>query len=217
MPSFNTQPPEGGCLATEWLKRREAVSTHSHPKVAAPPRHRPSLVNHVPTHSHPKVAANGHKKSCPPTAFQHTATRRWLPATAYWHRGRTVFQHTATRRWLLRRAYHGIRCAAVSTHSHPKVAAVQRLRGQLMALCFNTQPPEGGCFMLLVCLTAFFSFNTQPPEGGCSGIKYTLAHPQVSTHSHPKVAAAVCDNWITPVIVSTHSHPKVAAQCCKLW
>ena len=146
MPSFNTQPPEGGCLATEWLKRREAVSTHSHPKVAAPPRHRPSLVNHVPTHSHPKVAANGHKKSCPPTAFQHTATRRWL----------------------LRRAYHGIRCAAVSTHSHPKVAAVQRLRGQLMALCFNTQPPEGGCHLPAVPPRFLLRFNTQPPEGGCA-------------------------------------------------
>ena len=34
--------------------------------------------------------------------------------------------------------------------------------------CFNTQPPEGGCFSGSSNRTQFFSFNTQPPEGGCS-------------------------------------------------
>ena len=33
----------------------------------------------------------------------------------------------------------------------------------------------------------------------------------VSTHSHPKVAAIVLPAILSPVIVSTHSHPKVAA------
>ena len=34
----------------------------------------------------------------------------------------------------------------------------------------------------------------------------------VSTHSHPKVAAKIMKNIIEQRLVSTHSHPKVAAQ-----
>ena len=56
-------------------------------------------------------------------------------------------------------------------------------------------------------------FNTQPPEGGCR-LTYLQApfQPQVSTHSHPKVAAtnSLLDNRAN--MVSTHSHPKVAAK-----
>ena len=55
---FNTQPPEGGCQALDdRFARLLAVSTHSHPKVAARKLylHDSSLV--VSTHSHPKVAA----------------------------------------------------------------------------------------------------------------------------------------------------------------
>ena len=55
----------------------------------------------------------------------------------------------------------------VSTHSHPKVAAIYKAHFYLSSECFNTQPPEGGCFM--------------PPN---EPIKLC-----VSTHSHPKVAA----------------------------
>ena len=55
----------------------------------------------------------------------------------------------------------------VSTHSHPKVAALSRAKSPTAPICFNTQPPEGGCrrFMLQSSLSA------------------------VPTHSHPKVAA----------------------------
>ena len=142
---FNTQPPEGGCsqlkqqfidtylfqhtATRRWLRNltaeainRKAVSTHSHPKVAA-------LFGWL-------IRAN-----CP---FQHTATRRWLLAYSTAHRVGFMFQHTATRRWLLRRAKMssvlvgfntqppegGCHQRAgfdpklgVSTHSHPKVAA----------------------------------------------------------------------------------------------
>ena len=77
---FNTQPPEGGCLATRkekfialwfqhtatrrWLQRgigffgmRAVVSTHSHPKVAASTPKKQFIKLMVSTHSHPKVAA----------------------------------------------------------------------------------------------------------------------------------------------------------------
>ncbi len=35
----------------------------------------------------------------------------------------------------------------------------------------------------------FNSFNTQPPEGGCQESKEAVKEDDVSTHSHPKVAA----------------------------
>ena len=79
------------------------------------------------------------------------------------------------------------RVADVSTHSRPKAAALlpsgkvvfmmfqhTAARRRLIlktsitspAYCFNTQPPEGGCFGLTPILAAVGGFNTQPPEGG---------------------------------------------------
>ena len=79
--SFNTQPPEGGChlqlgSMIDWLRFQHtatrrwlrivtatacangSVSTHSHPKVAAPKAQcRVARQMGVSTHSHPKVAA----------------------------------------------------------------------------------------------------------------------------------------------------------------
>ena len=78
--------------------------------------------------------------------FQHTATRRWLPAIESGRFHHDGFQHTATRRWL---------------------QAVQAL-AKVREPSFNTQPPEGGCFEMATSTNDFdFSFNTQPPEGGC--------------------------------------------------
>ena len=58
---------------------------------------------------------------------------------------------------------------AVSTHSHPKVAAFQVFVEWLVRQCFNTQPPEGGCNVNITDLRhAQNCFNTQPPEGGCN-------------------------------------------------
>ena len=53
--------------------------------------------------------------------FQHTAARRRLAATAAPSEAIKGFQHTAARRRL-----------------------AHRLRANLKAVCFNTQPPEGG-------------------------------------------------------------------------
>ena len=123
-----------------------------------------------------------------------------------------LFQHTATRRWLLlvqskAQPINGFNtqppeggCALfssplalsviVSTHSHPKVAAYTHFEQHQERDSFNTQPPEGGCLHLVGCCSSFARFNTQPPEGGCdlcdSG---AYEFSQVSTHSHPKVAA----------------------------
>ena len=58
--------------------------------------------------------------------FQHTATRRWLLDTVdLAFLLQIEFQHTATRRWLQNRTvWHNI-AFLVSTHSHPKVAAIE--------------------------------------------------------------------------------------------
>ena len=78
----------------------------------------------------------------------------------------------------------------VSTHSHPKVAAIATGGQAEMVIGFNTQPPEGGCYVHKSTSNkiAVFQhtatrrwlhkgrvktpiqggrFNTQPPEGGC--------------------------------------------------
>ena len=102
--------------------------------------------------------------------------------------------------------------------------------------CFNTQPPEGGCWLnnddtkaeIIVsthsrpkAAASVFSFNgsihrcfnTQPPEGGCFFPDTAdTAFLEVSTHSRPKAAAG--DHLVEfgdPIIVSTHSRPKAAA------
>ena len=78
----------------------------------------------------------------------------------------------------------------VSTHSHPKVAAV---------LEHSVSHRKRG-------------FNTQPPEGGCRSLQLLRPTIRVSTHSHPKVAASYdAVGMVEDMLVSTHSHPKVAA------
>ena len=44
-----------------------------------------------------------------------------------------------------------------------------------VAVRFNTQPPEGGCFFIFAQIFEFDGFNTQPPEGGCCCSALSLA------------------------------------------
>ena len=71
----------------------------------------------------------------------------------------------------------------VSTHSHPKAAAIGANFVNIFIFSFNTQPPEGGCLPLLM-----DSYG---------------AH-SVSTHSHPKAAAGVIC-WV-PVSMRSFQH-----------
>ena len=121
--SFNTQPPEGGCDMDKGLCVDFAVSTHSHPKVAAPlPQMRLCLSN----------------------LFQHTATRRWLRRCTPASLAAVLFQHTATRRWLLLRAGNIAAVACFNTQP-PEGGCRRGFAGLHRTGCFNTQPPEGGC------------------------------------------------------------------------
>ena len=56
------------------------------------------------------------------------------------------------------------------------------------------------------------SFNTQPPEGGCPQIRGVgMVGQGVSTHSRPKAAAHNLPFFAFFCRVSTHSRPKAAA------
>ena len=101
--------------------------------------------------------------------FQHTAARRRLLANMLSILPPKMFQHTATRRRLR------------NTH-----------RFLLLSLCFNTQPPEGGCKCGWKMTIKRACFNTQPPEGGCFPYDfYLFERTGVSTHSRAKAAATL--------------------------
>mgnify|MGYP007005207773 CR=1 FL=1 len=76
----------------------------------------------------------------------------------------------------------------VSTHSRPKAAGSTIYVCRLRYYCFNTQPPEGGCFR----------------KGFRTIFKF------VSTHSRPKAAEFTGKDPEEMTIVSTHSRPKAA-------
>ena len=78
---------------------------------------------------------------------------------------------------------------------------------------FNTQPPEGGCqpeATLEECIERFQHTATRRWLRATTE-KSIAEQLMVSTHSHPKVAAAEAKLKAFDGIVSTHSHPKVAA------
>ena len=126
----------------------------------------------------------------------------------------------------------------VSTHSHPKVAAclvyllhhyklfqhtATRRWLQLIVsspvpyLRFQHTATRRWLLALKDLTWKFRSFNTQPPEGGCEIKPIARNRCEVSTHSHPKVAATKLAIEKLLSKVSTHSHPKVAANFCDVF
>ena len=79
---------------------------------------------------------------------------------------------------------------AVSTHSHPKVAAAGFAKDvkDVKTVSTHSHPKVAACRILLDRVD-LRGFNTQPPEGGCSRTALITSASVVSTHSHPKVAA----------------------------
>ena len=104
------------------------------------------------------------------------------------------FQHTAARRRLQPSIFVGDVRKQVSTHSHPKVAACgSPFISHFNYNSFNTQPPEGGCLYgkeRADNLRKFQHTATRRwlPAGA---LLFRTLITTVSTHSHPKVAAAV--------------------------
>ena len=143
--SFNTQPPEGGWVATSatvvisgrfqhTAARRRLVSN----------RELQGVTGLVSTHSRPKAA--GYERDRINGEFASFNTQP--PEGGWMSKNRTsiterLFQHTAARRRL-----DLPRCGMCKTG------------------CFNTQPPEGGWAKWKPQKTTDNRFNTQPPEGG---------------------------------------------------
>ena len=145
------------------------VSTHSRPKAAAFRKWIGDTTYRGFNTQPPEGGCQQKQKvSCILQKFQHTAARRRLPDRRLLSPFLGMFQHTAARRRL--RQFNKF------THNSPP--------------SFNTQPPEGGCFLggvktsnyILFQHTAarrrlpyqqvceyhlHYGFNTQPPEGGC--------------------------------------------------
>ena len=145
------------------------VSTHSHPKVAADEGFNIKYWDNVSTHSHPKVAAPKRlARRQIARAFQHTATRRWLRRLRVIFEPSAKFQHTATRRWLPTRSARKLSMVEVSTHSHPKVAAINTniVAGRIIVSTHSHPKVAAGIGANIKRMIR--RFNTQPPEGGCS-------------------------------------------------
>ena len=166
---FNTQPPEGGCLRpTAGRAARQNVSTHSHPKVAAPTVEQSHLrTGRFNTQPPEGGCPNARFIILDPNGFQHTATRRWLQPRCALRKTLGRFQHTATRRWL------------------PDAELMQVLQAMFQHTATRRWLPAHSYQK-----ETLSGFNTQPPEGGCDGKRSRSVSPKVSTHSHPKVAAA---------------------------
>ena len=162
-------------IANQLRRTIEAVSTHSHPKVAG---------------SHPRPLVRKYR-------FQHTATRRWLVMPVYSQQQQQWFQHTATRRWLGIPNVTAKACPVVSTHSHPKVAGYRPDLTILDDIEFqHTATRRWLGLNLIDWCGRIISFNTQPPEGGWGSVLSAhVSAVSVSTHSHPKVAGDTVDTF----------------------
>ena len=99
--------------------------------------------------------------------FQHTATRRWLRASARQEVAPAMFQHTATRRWLQTLTRPHQPAGAVSTHSRPKAAAGRRYKMAKYTIVSTHSRPKAAAYKT-------WDFVSYCP---------------VSTHSRPKAAA----------------------------
>ena len=126
---FNTQPPEGGCHITS------ASALFGDGFNTQPPEggcNSIPIVNFISRSFNTQPPEGGciHKSPHKQTTnqFQHTAARRRLHDIEYLNAN---FNH-------------------VSTHSRPKAAATYPMLHNNTQNSFNTQPPEGGCQLIMI-------------------------------------------------------------------
>ena len=83
---------------------------------------------------------------------------------------------------------------------------------KILMSCFNTQPPEGGCRLIVALDTSYFLVSTHSrPKAAAFFIRLLGGITKVSTHSRPKAAAYSKAKNAGVDLVSTHSRPKAAA------
>ena len=144
--SFNTQPPEGGCLRLANYLVLRITFQHTAARRRLQQYHLQVNI-------------------C--TQFQHTAARRRLRTVIVTAGGKRWFQHTAARRRLRLQFLPKFLPLVVSTHSRPKAAANQTIKfTETLNVSTHSRPKAAAKIQKLV-LTTSKCFNTQPPEGGC--------------------------------------------------
>ena len=142
---FNTQPPEGGWHHAARVLRCQRVSTHSRPKAAVTFETLWKKLPKVSTHSRPKAADTLDDEA---KERGHVSTHS-RPKAAEDVQSLSIQNFAVSTHSRPKAAAHDVndlQCIfRVSTHSRPKAAVVNHLQLHKSKLCFNTQPPEGGC------------------------------------------------------------------------
>ena len=165
--------------------------------------------------------------------FQHTAARRRLgnsgfmifyklfvsthsrPKAAGTNQTRKelkcVFQHTAARRRLETRGQDADNRQKVSTHSRPKAAGLPKRHLLFKTWSFNTQPPEGGWFLLISLAAYVFlvSTHSRPKAAGFNAVADTTQTTFQHTAARRRLVP-VFERLFSDYQVSTHSRPKAA-------
>ena len=166
-PSFNTQPPEGGC-------------------VCGLPVRRVGVFQHTAARRRLQDAKFDDKND---DVFQHTAARRRLLLLQ--HKvatGSDVSTHSRPKAAAF--CTEGVVLQVkVSTHSRPKAAAYAPQLAKRQQFGFNTQPPEGGCRYICMIWGMYQVSTHSRPKAAAAAICRTQAQDVVSTHSRPKAAA----------------------------
>ena len=125
--------------------------------------------------------------------FQHTAARRRLPASVKSNiESLFEFQHTAARRRLQikkkrKKLDRGFQHTAARRRLPPSVPGIAILRRR-----FNTQPHEGGCSIANLDVPRVVLFQHTAARRRLRFLfVIEFGAFNVSTHSHPKVAAII--------------------------
>ena len=105
-----------------------------------------------------------------------------------------------------------VNLGVVSTHSRPKAAAShQDLRQKGLQVSTHSRP-KAAAYLPAAFFLYHKSFNTQPPEGGCVVIlMHYLIYCRFQHTAARRRLRRIKDNVLKVTIVSTHSRPKAAA------
>ena len=190
MRCFNTQPPEGGWKAKNWLLPQLCGFNTQPPEGGWGKSQEQLQIMDL---------------------FQHTAARRRLVGRTRMRMPMPLFQHTAARRRLVKNQLI-IDCLQVSTHSRPKAAGRIDISERALDLGVSTHSRPKAAGRSAFQKSAFLPcFNTQPPEGGWGMIYLPLFGLQLFQHTAARrrlgVYPAENEEFTR---VSTHSRPKAA-------
>ena len=144
---FNTQPPEGGCLKRVYIKP-PLDGFNTQPPEGGCPMITTYLLNVFSFNTQPPEGGCISLVVLIPLSPKVSTHSR--PKAAASDRIRRLaiacsFQHTAARRRLRTIKFNVYHNHLVSTHSRPNAAAPNTMNIELAIYSFNTQPPEGGC------------------------------------------------------------------------